>query len=141
RGDTHDADAERCEIAGCGEIDTDDTALGRGVVGLADLAFESGDRGGGDDDAALARVERLVGGHRFSGQAHHVEGAGQEDVDGATEGRQRITFAIAADHAGACRRAAVNDDAHTQRRHRGRDADRIDDRFFAQYIRFDVADA
>ncbi len=52
--DRHDADAELREVARDRQRHADDAALGRRVGDLADLAVERGDRGGVDDDAALA---------------------------------------------------------------------------------------
>ena len=50
---------KRAELARRRQGQRDDAALGRGIGGLADLALEGGDRGGRDDDAALAVAVRL----------------------------------------------------------------------------------
>src|SRR5207237_961934 len=59
----------------------DHAALRGRVGGLADLALERRDRGGVDDHAALAVVQRLGLAHRPRRDADHVEGADQVDLD------------------------------------------------------------
>ena len=69
------------EVARRRQREADDAALRGGVGDLADLAVEGGDRGGVDADAALAVVVGLVVVHRRGGEAQHVEGADQVDLD------------------------------------------------------------
>ena len=54
RRDRQHADAEWREFARRRQRQRGDAALGRRIGGLADLAFEGGDRSGRDDHAALA---------------------------------------------------------------------------------------
>ena len=54
RRDGADPDADRGEVAGDRQRHADDAALRRRVRGLADLPVEGRDRGGVDDDAAVA---------------------------------------------------------------------------------------
>ena len=72
-------------------------ALGGRIGGLADLAVVGGDRGGRDDDAALA-VDRFELAHRRDRKADHVEAADQVDADHPLEIRQRVR-PVAADDA------------------------------------------
>ena len=59
RRDGVDADAELGEFARRRQDQADDAAFRCRIGGLADLAFVGRDRGGADDDAALAVGERL----------------------------------------------------------------------------------
>ena len=52
-----------------GMVSADDAAFRCRIGGLADLAFEGRDRGGRDDDAALAVGQRLERLHRGGGTA------------------------------------------------------------------------
>ena len=59
----------------------------RGRIGrLPDLPVEGCDRGGVDDDAALAILVGVLLGHGISGKAQHVEAADQVDGDSSREG-------------------------------------------------------
>ena len=87
------------EVARGRQGQADDPAL-RGRVGdLADLAVEGGDRGRVDADAALAAVVGLVVDHRRGGEAEHVEGADQVDLDHVVEDLEVVRRP-------ACRRSA-----------------------------------
>ena len=69
-----------------GRGERDDSALGCGVSGLADLAVEGGDGGGVNDDAALAIFGGIFFGDGLGSEPDHIEGADEVDVDGAHEG-------------------------------------------------------
>src|SRR5690606_28831526 len=102
-GDAVDPHADGGQVAGDGERHADDTALGGRVGGLADLAVEGGDRGDGDDGAALAVGERLGLRHGGGGQTDAVEGADEVDLDALLEDAEvvgRAVLAVLADGAG-----------------------------------------
>ncbi|MCO5556213.1 hypothetical protein L7F22_009759 [Adiantum nelumboides] len=89
-----DPDAEVGQVAGDRQGHADDAALGRRVRGLPDLALERRDRGGVDDDAAVA-VDRLGLRDPLRGEADHVERADQVDVDDLGEVGQRERAVLA----------------------------------------------
>ncbi len=83
--DRHDADAPARHVARRRQRHPDDAALRRRIGDLADLAVERRDRRGVDADAALAAGVGLVRVHRRGGEAQHVEGADQVDLDDVRE--------------------------------------------------------
>ena len=85
RRDGVDADAELGEFARRRQGERSDAALGGGIGGLADLAFEGGNRCGREDDAALAVGECAQALHVGGREPHRVEGADQIDLDHARE--------------------------------------------------------
>src|SRR5258707_2165526 len=111
------ADADRGQIAGGDESHAHHPALGGRVGELADLALVGCDRRGADDDAAVA-VYRLLPGDGRGSQPHHVEDAGQVELDGRTEAREVHGLAVPADDPPAGRRAAVGVHRDPQRSHR-----------------------
>ena len=121
--DRHHPDAGRGEVAGERQRHRDDAALGRRVGGLADRAVEGGDRGGVDDDAALAVLERL--GRRDGGRRQPVDvvGGRQEDADHCGERLLRGGQARLVERARPAA-AAVGDDRDPQRAALGGRVDR-----------------
>ncbi|MCY1534263.1 hypothetical protein D9M68_696270 [compost metagenome] len=100
------------QFAGDRQGHADHAVLRRRVGGLADLPVERRHRGGVDDHAALAAFVRLVAAHGLGGQAQHVEGADQVDVDDAGEALQAVHALAAEDllrRADAC---AVDQSVH-----------------------------
>lgn len=95
------------EFPGGGEGEGGHPALGRGVGGLADLAVVGGDRGGGDEDAALA-VHGLGLGDALGGEPEDVEGADEVDSDHPGEGVQ-AQWSAAGEHAAGRRDAGTAD--------------------------------
>jgi hypothetical protein len=86
RRDGVDPDAVARQVAGGGDRHPDDAALGSRVGDLPDLPFVRRDRRGVDDQPALAGlVDRVRPGDHLRGQAQHVEGPDQVDLDGLAE--------------------------------------------------------
>ena len=109
-GDRDDADAARGQVARRRQRHADDAAL-RGRVGdLADLAVVGGDRGRVDADAALALLVGLVLAHRGGGEAEHVEGADQVDLDDVGEVLELVGAALAGDPLGPADAGAADRD-------------------------------
>ena len=107
----HNADAELRELAGDRQHHRNDAALGGGIGGLPDLPVIGGDRGGRDDHAALAVIERIERRHRVGGEPDGVERADEVDVDHPREILERHR-PVAADDAARRRDAgAVDEDA------------------------------
>jgi hypothetical protein len=71
----------RRQVAGGGQCHPDYAGLSRTVGDLPYGALVCGDRGGADDDSALAGLVRLVAGHAGRAQAEDVERRAQKDVD------------------------------------------------------------
>ena len=98
----------RWEVAGRGQGQADDAALGGRVGDLPDLPVVGRDRGGVDDDAALAVLVRLGRGHGGGGQPQHVEGADQVDRDRRSRRAEVVRVAVAGRRCAApsrCRRS------------------------------------
>ena len=111
RRDGRDADPELREFARGRQGQRGDAALGGGIGGLSDLPFEGGNRGGHDDDAALAVRERAQALHVGSDEPHHVEGADEIDVDDAFEIGERHRAVAADDALGRSHAGAIDHDA------------------------------
>ena len=109
-GDRHHADAARGQVARGRQGHADDAALRGGVGDLADLAVVGGDRGGVDADAALALGVGLVVAHRRRGEAQHVEGADQVDLDHLGEDLEVVGAALVGDPLGPADAGAADRD-------------------------------
>lgn len=84
------ADADRGQVTGHRQGQTDDAALGRRVGRLTDLTVERCDAGHVDDGATLAALGRLVSAHRRRGQPDAVERADQVDGEHLLVGVQIV---------------------------------------------------
>ena len=124
--DRHAADAEARQLARDRQRHAGDRRLGGGVGRLADLALEGGDRGGVDQQAALAVGARRVVLHERGGGLVAQEGADQVDVHHLGEEVARHRAVLAEHAAGADDAGAIDqqvDAAHVLARalHRGVD--------------------
>src|SRR5579859_4026071 len=75
RRDTDDANTIACQLAGGGQRQPYNAALGRRIGRLPDLPLERGDGGGIDDDTTLTLAVRLILSHRGGGQSQRIERA------------------------------------------------------------------
>ena len=100
---------KRASSRAMGSVRATTPPFGGGVGGLADLAIEGSDGGGVDDDAALAVVAGVLFGDGRGGEADHIEGADEIDVDGARKGVEAMRTVAADDSLGGSDSGAVDE--------------------------------
>ena len=102
---------KRASSRAAGKRHANDARLRSGVGGLANLPLIGGDRGGVDDDAALAFFHRVEHRHIGRGETQQVERADQVDADHALEGSKRHGPVASDDAARGADAGAVDQDA------------------------------
>ncbi|MCY1538491.1 hypothetical protein D9M68_740350 [compost metagenome] len=113
RGNGHHPNAVARQFAGDRQGHADHAALRGGIGGLADLPVEGRHRGGVDDHAALAAGIGRVLLHGLGGQAQHIEGANQVDVDRPGEAVQAMHAATPEDLLGRRDAGTVDQAMHS----------------------------
>ena len=106
--DRHHAHADARQFARRRQGHAHHAGLRRGIGGLADLALVRRDRGGVDDHAALAVVQRIERAHVGRRQPQQVEAADQVDADHALERGQRHRPVASDDASGGADAGAVH---------------------------------
>src|SRR5690606_7676819 len=109
--DRHHADAGARQVSRYRQRHAHHAALGGRIGSLADLSVEGGDRGGVDDDAALATFKRLELFAAHGKQADHVECADQVDLDHLAVVVERVRPVLRGGACGDGDAGAVDQDA------------------------------